>query len=648
MKILLIEDEAADAALFKLKLDACELHDSHDLVVRKSLVEGMAEVKHQSFDLIICDLGLPDAKGPTDVLSALDIVASDIPIIVLTSDSREIMSVKSLQSGAEDFLNKNDITPQGLLRSISNSIERKKLKNNLSKSMRESKAATNAKSVFLANMSHEIRTPLNLIIGSADLLKETKLDGKQQKFVDTFQKAGEHLLSLINDILDISKIESGELKLNYRDYDLEATLNSIAELVALSCRSKKLNFEYYFDPKLQVTTYGEPDRLKQILFNLLNNSIKFTSEGLVGLEVIKAENGVLFSVTDSGPGIPEEKCENIFKSFYQLSDEKGFSPDGTGLGLAIVRELTNKMSGSIHVDSTYKNGAKFDLFLPLPIEQKVQSPSSNENLPIKDREFFIMASNSAERATLKDTIEAYGGIVTVAESGREAQNLIQKDGPWDFYLLDLQMDDMGAFKVLAGSESKVPTSKITFLLPSIHRESDLEIIETFKDSNYIHKPLSPLKITSIFWSDKCSNQRNEEEGAGAPLRVLVVEDDIDNRELVKAYLEPTPHVVNYVENGQEAINMYLKKQYDVVLMDVQMPVMDGHKATSEIRRIEAEKNVSIPIEIHGLSANAFTEDVEKAKACGFSGYLTKPIRKNTLLNLLSKIKPVSRPQSKAS
>jgi len=210
------------------------------------------------------------------------------------------------------------------------------------------------------------------------------------------------------------------------------------------------------------------------------------------------------------------------------------------------------------------------------------------------------------------------------------------------------MDDMGAFKVLAGSESKVPTSKITFLLPSIHRESDLEIIETFKDSNYIHKPLSPLKITSIFWSDKCSNQRNEEEGAGAPLRVLVVEDDIDNRELVKAYLEPTPHVVNYVENGQEAINMYLKKQYDVVLMDVQMPVMDGHKATSEIRRIEAEKNVSIPIEIHGLSANAFTEDVEKAKACGFSGYLTKPIRKNTLLNLLSKIKPVSRPQSKAS
>ncbi len=507
-----------------------------------------------------------------------------------------------------------------------------------------------AKSDFLARMSHEIRTPMNAIIGMAELLWETSLVSEQREYVRIFRKAGSQLLDLINDILDLSKVESGHLVLENLDFDLSEVLDKTVEIMAVRAREKKLELALRIAPDVPQALVGDSARLRQVLINLIGNAIKFTEQGevivRVELDPEDATAGALrFAVCDTGIGIPEETCELIFAPYSQVDTSTTRKFGGSGLGLAISREVVELMQGRIWVESRIGAGSTFYFTARFGVDSKPPLRVLSGVMDLKDVKTLVIDDNATNRLILREMLSGWGAVVTEVEGGAQALAELlraqQAGAPYTLVLLDCSMPAVDGFEVVEQIyQHPALVDTHILMLTSENRAGDFARSRDLGVAAYLVKPVKRTELMEAI-QRACAGSPDSVESATPVdaledvrgLRILLAEDSQDNVLLIQSYLKTSGCNVDLACNGELAVQMCISGSYDIVLMDVQMPVMDGYAATGKIRQWESEQNAR-QIPILALTAHALPEQVRKSLDAGCTAHLTKPIRKATLLHAI--------------
>ena len=505
-------------------------------------------------------------------------------------------------------------------------------------------AASRVKSDFLASMSHEIRTPLNAIIGMAELLSESTLSSEQEKYVGVFRNAGEALLSQVNDILDLSKIEAEQLTLEDIEFDLVDIVEQAIDIYGLKADAKSIELLTEFAPDVPNMVRGDPGRLRQVILNLVGNAIKFTEHGDIVMRVRCAaplsETSLLhFEVSDSGIGIPSAKLESIFGSFTQVDNSITRRYGGTGLGLAICKRLVEMMGGRIWVESDEGRGSVFHFEVRLtPIPDVTPKPG-----PVgQGATVLVVASQSAAAKALAGVLHGwqFASEICAAHTDMAERVMTARAAGRPYHAVVI--DPAGAATVDAGllslRERGDATPVILLFRPSTVA-AGVEKIQYLGSAGYLVKPVKRTQLAAALDALSGSATVTHRVTAATIMpvtnsaRILLVEDNEDNRMLIKAYLRQQPYVVVEAENGAEALDRFKSDTFDLVLMDVQMPIMDGYAATRAIRAWE--RQVARPrTPVIALTANAVKHDMERSLEAGCDDHLTKPIKKQILLGAL--------------
>ena len=548
-------------------------------------------------------------------------------------------------------------TLQGVFAAARDVTERKRLDQVLQEKNVELESARSAaekanlaKSDFLARMSHEIRTPMNAIIGMADLLWETSLISEQREYVRIFRKAGSQLLDLINDILDLSKVESGHLVLESIDFDLGEVLDKTLEMMAIRAHEKGLELALRIAPEIPTALVGDPARLRQVLINLIGNAIKFTAQGEVIVRVERdpedaAAGALRFAVCDTGIGVPEESRELIFAPYSQVDTSTTRKFGGSGLGLAISREVVELMQGRIWAESSVGAGSTFYFTARFAVGGKPPLRSLSGLMDLKDVKTLVIDDNTTNRLILREMLSRWGAVVTEAAGGEEGLAELlraqQAAVPYALVLLDCRMPVVDGFQVAEQIHQHPTMAGTTILmLTSDNRAGDFARSRDLGVAAYLVKPVKRAELLEAIQQARAGAAALVEPAApggvledARGLRILLAEDSLDNVLLIQSYLKPSGYSVDLAGNGEVALRKFISGTYDVVLMDVQMPVMDGYSATRRIRQWEGENRARL-VPILALTAHALPEEVQKSLDAGCTAHLTKPIRKATLLHAI--------------
>lgn len=519
--------------------------------------------------------------------------------------------------------------------------------------------ASTVKTEFLASMSHEIRTPLNAIIGMGELLRETPLTRMQKRYVGVFKKAGEALLALVNDILDLSKIEAEQLVLENIPFNLRTLIEETADIHALRADEKNVELLCHIGTDVPTRVKGDVARLRQILLNLVGNAIKFTHKGEVVVKVssnpdISDPYRLLFSIEDTGIGIPADKIATIFDSFSQADSSTTRHYGGTGLGLTISKRLVELMGGWIRAESVEGKGSVLSFAISLGSAPEPQARIATDgSFSLKDVRVLIIDDNSTNRLILREVLSAQGALVSEAHGGaegiqvfREARRMGQD---YAVVITDCHMPEVDGFAVVEALRTAGGSCKTILMVSSSQLSNDMSTANALGIGAYLIKPVKSvdlIKAINVAMLKTLDETQDHivttplPERRAENLLILLVEDTPDNRLLIKAYLRKTPYKIEEAENGSVALQKFKTHAYGLVLMDIQMPVMDGHQATRAMREWETEQGRD-PTPIIALTAHAVKQEMDKSVAAGCTEHLIKPIKKETLLQIVQKYLPVS-------
>ena len=514
----------------------------------------------------------------------------------------------------------------------------------INNAMETAKRASLAKSEFLANMSHEIRTPLNAIIGMTDV-GESAVDMKRMLYCfSKIRGASNHLLGVINDILDMSKIEAHKLELSPVEYDFEDMLRKTLNIISFRIDERKQNFRMNIDDAIPKSLIGDDQRLAQVVTNLIGNAVKFTQEGgsiTLNARLLSEADGVCavrIDVSDTGIGISPDQQSLLFGSFQQAESNTARKYGGTGLGLSISKSIVEMMGGKIWVESELGKGSTFSFtFKANRGAEKVSA--QRVNIRWESVRMLAVDDDPDILAFFSKLTRKWGAYGDVAASGEDALALVGKNGDYHFYFIDLKMPGMDGIQLTRELKGRKPGDGCFVIMIT---SSDLSLIEAEAKKagvdRFISKPLftsAVLDIISEILGAKSPGEPDKKDEVNfAGKRILLAEDMEINREIVTALLEPTNIEIDCAENGRDAVRMFAEapERYDMIFMDVQMPEMDGYEATRNIRTLDIPRAEDIPIV--AMTANVFNEDIEHCLEAGMNGHIGKPIDVDEIIKIL--------------